>query len=398
MKKYLLLVICLLFIVGCDKKQEKEIVSSTPEVEAIIKVEYKEDRDIVFLDKVKVSDFITSINGELVNDYTIDTTEIGNKKVEYEYINEQGIKVKQVFDINILDKEAPIIWVSGSYTLTKGENINVAEKIMCADNYDDTPNCTVEGKYDSNKVGSYKLKYVAIDSSGNKSTKDFVLNVVNPSKSSANTSTKSFSSIIKNYKNENTQIGIDVSKWQGNIDFDKLKAAGVEFIFIRVGYGTGQGKPNVVDEKFERNIKEANRVGIPVGIYYYSYADSKERAISDAKWVIEQLKGHQVDLGVAYDWERWGAYNDYKQSIYHMTENAKAFLDTLKDAGYEGLMYSSKVFLESIWYDTGYDVWLAHWISQTTYKGDFTYWQMCNNGKVDGISTTVDVNIRYLNK
>ena len=397
MKKYILVIIVVtLFLCGC----KKSIEVFEEEKNAIVNVIYSDNLEVGFLDKVNVSNFIKEINGT-INDYEIDTTEIGIRKIEYDYINEQGIKVKQSFNINIIDKKAPIIWLSGTYTLTKGENIDVAKKIMCADDYDDNPNCYIEGNYDSNKVGSYNLKYIAKDSSGNESSKSFVLKVVNPSNnnlSSGNQSRTDFNDVVKKYKTANTEIGLDISKWQGDIDFDKLKAAGVEFVFIRVGVAGGQGKENNVDVKFERNIKEANRVGIPVGIYFYSYADSKNRAIEDAKWVIEHIKDYKVDLPVAYDWERWGAYNEYHQSIYHLTENAKAYLDTLKNAGYDGLLYSSKTYLENIWYDTGYDVWLAHYTKQTSYKGPYTYWQMCSDGKVDGIDGAVDINIRYLNK
>ena len=397
MKKYILVIIVVtLFLSGC----KKSIEVFEEEKNAIVNVIYNDNLEVSFLDKVKVSDFIKEINGT-INDYEIDTTEIGIKKIDYDYINEQGIKVKQSFNINIIDKKAPIIWLSGTYTLTKGENIDVAKKIMCADDYDDNPNCYIEGNYDSNKVGSYNLKYIAKDSSGNESSKSFVLKVVNPSNnnsSSGNQSRTDFNDVVKKYKTANTEIGLDISKWQGDIDFDKLKAAGVEFVFIRVGVAGGQGKENNVDVKYEYNIKEANRVGIPVGIYFYSYADSKNRAIEDAKWVIEHIKDYKIDLPVAYDWERWGAYNEYHQSIYHLTENAKAYLDTLKNAGYDGLLYSSKTYLENIWYDTGYDVWLAHYTKQTSYKGPYTYWQMCSDGKVDGIDGAVDINIRYLNK
>ena len=399
-KRFIYLLLIILFISGCSKSNNvQEIVGNE---KPIIEIEYKDDREVLFLSKVKVSDFILNINGT-IEDYEIDTTEIGEKIVKYVYTNNQGIKINQEFSINVVDKNPPIIWVSGSYSLVKGENINIAEKIMCADDYDDNPTCYVEGKYDSNIVGSYNLKYIARDSSGNESSKDFTLKVVNPSKGNSSSTTKTnFKDVIKSHKNNNTEIGIDVSKWQGSIDFEKLKNAGVEFVFIRVGYSTGQGKENVVDENFVKNIKEANRVGMPVGIYYYSFADSKERSIADAKWVINLIKDYKIDLPIAYDWERWGAYNDYHQSIYHLTENAKVFLDTIHDAGYEGLLYSSKVFLESIWYDTGYNVWLAHWLTNYTnkssYKGEYEYWQMANNGRVDGISTDVDINIRYLNK
>ena len=75
--------------------------------------------------------------------------------------------------------------------------------------------------------------------------------------------------------------------------------------------------------------------------------------------------------------------------------NAKSFLDTIKKAGYEGLLYSSKNYLENVWYDTGYDIWLAHYTNKTSYTGDYKYWQMCSNGRVDGINGNVDINIMY---
>ena len=71
-------------------------------------------------------------------------------------------------------------------------------------------------------------------------------------------------------------------------------------------------------------------------------------------------------------------------------------MDTITEAGYEGMLYSSKNYLEDIWLDTTYPVWLAHYTSQTNYEGDYTYWQICNNGRVDGINGYVDINIRYL--
>ena len=75
---------------------------------------------------------------------------------------------------------------------------------------------------------------------------------------------------------------------------------------------------------------------------------------------------------------------------------ATSFLDTLKDAGYEGMLYSSKTYLENIWFDTSYPVWLAHYTKNTNYSGKYEYWQLCSNGKVDGIDADVDINIRYL--
>ena len=149
-------------------------------------------------------------------------------------------------------------------------------------------------------------------------------------------------------------------------------------------------------KKFEQNIKGFNEVGIPVGVYFYSYANSKESAIKDAEWVLEQIKGYEVELGVAYDWESWSFYNNFHQSFYSTTMNAKAFLDTVAKEGYKGLLYSSKNYLEKVWFPLDdYDVWLAHYTRETSYQGKYKYWQLASNGRVAGINGFVDVNIMY---
>ena len=78
--------------------------------------------------------------------------------------------------------------------------------------------------------------------------------------------------------------------------------------------------------------------------------------------------------------------------------NAKAFLDTIQNRGYQGMLYSSKNYLEKVWFDIGYPVWLAHYTSKTSYTGKYDYWQLCSNGKVPGISGNVDINIYYKTK
>ena len=151
-----------------------------------------------------------------------------------------------------------------------------------------------------------------------------------------------------------------------------------------------------MDSQFERNISEANRVGIPVGIYFYSYASTPKESFNDALWVMTQLQGYDVELPIAYDWENWDDFNDYDVSFYDLTYTAQTFLDTVGLVGYDGLLYSSKIYLEKIWLDIDYEIWLAHYTSETNYKGEYRFWQLCNNGRVDGINGDVDINIMYL--
>lgn len=369
---------------------------------AKVEVKLSEKLEANFADTLRVSSFIESINGKIVDDYVIDTDKLGKKTINFEFVNEDGIKIKYSYIIDVVDKEAPLIWLGKSYNVTKGSEDYLLDKIMCGDNYDNNPKCYIEGEYNLDEVGSYKLVFKAEDSSGNKTEKKFTLNVNEPKKGGSNSNTEKvttdFSQIVKDYKNDDTQIGIDVSKWQGDIDFSKLKASGVEFVIIRVGSSNGLNGENFVDSKFIQNIKNANAVGIPVGIYFYSYASTIDRAISDAKWIVEQIKDYKVDLPIAFDWENWGSFNKFDVSFFGLTNIAKGFMDTIKDAGYDAMLYSSKTYLENIWLPTSYPVWLAHYTKNTNYTGEYSFWQMCSNGRVDGISGDVDINIRYIEK
>lgn len=369
---------------------------------AKVEIKLVENLEAEFADTLRVSSFIESINGKIVDDYVIDTEKLGKKDINFEYVNDDGIKIKYSYVINVVDKEAPLIWLGKSYNVTKGSEDYLLDKIMCGDNYDSNPKCIIEGEYDLDKVGSYKLVFRAEDSNGNKTEKKFTLNVNEPKKGGSNSNTEKvttdFSQIVKDYKNDDTQIGIDVSKWQGDIDFSKLKASGVEFVIIIVGSSNGLNGENFVDSKFIQNIKNANAVGIPVGIYFYSYASTIDRAISDAKWIIEQIKDYKVDLPIAFDWENWGSFNKFGVSFFGLTNIAKGFMDTVKDAGYDAMLYSSKTYLDNIWMPTLYPVWLAHYTKNTNYTGEYSFWQMCSNGRVDGIKGDVDINIRYIEK
>ncbi len=369
---------------------------------AKIEITLVDNLTLEFSEKKRVSSYIQSINGKIVDDYIIDSTELGKKEVVFQFINEDNIKVKYSYIIEVVDTKEPLIWLGSSYRIPVGSNTNLTDKILCGDNYDHRPNCYIEGTYDLNTVGIYPLVFKAIDSSGNEESIAFDLNVYQPSNSKTEnpkpTTYTDFNDIIRKHKKETTKIGIDVSSWQGTIDFEKIKKAGVEFIMIRVGGTKGTNGEYFLDKQFERNMKEASLHGIDVGIYFYSYADSIEGAKQDAKWVIEQLKDYKINLPIAFDWEEWAYFNDYNLSFFGLTTLAQTFLDTLRDAGYQGMLYSSKLYLEKVWLETEYDIWLAHYTEQTDYEGNYKIWQLCDNGKVDGIEGPVDINVMYINQ
>ena len=372
------------------KKAKKIVELKTTEVE-------------VYSD-IKLKDLISNINGKIIDNKKIDTKKLGKKEITFEYINDDNIKINYTITINVVDKTPPIISQIKNYKITEGDTTDISKTLFCGDNYDKNPKCTIKGEDAGNPPGTYNVTFIGVDSSNNKSTNK--MNIIVEEKqenkqSKNNTQQKEpvytdYKDVIKNYKTSDNEIGIDVSHWQGNINYKKVKKSGVEFVYIRVGRGDGIGEGYVLDEKFIKNIKGFNKVGIPVGVYFYSNANNKNDAIKEAKWVINQIKKYDVSLEIVFDWENWSKFQDYNLSFYSLTETANAFTETVEKAGYKGMVYSSKNYLETIWYNINSDIWLAHYTPKTDYEKKYKVWQLCNNGKVVGIEDNlVDINIRY---
>ncbi len=357
----------------------------------------KEDLYCNVFDKVTVNDFIVDKDLKIINSDKIDTKILGTKEISFIYLNYKGKKRRGTFKIKVIDDEAPIIWLNERYFIKVNSDDNLDEKIMCADNYDNRPNCKIKGEYDLTKTGNYNLDYVAIDSSNNQKNVKFTL-VVYDEERSENTSLKSFTDFnyfLENYKNDNTLIGIDVSKWQGKIDFEKVKAAGSDFVMIRLGTQDGINGKYVIDPYFKENIKSATDSGLKVGVYFYSYANSLKEAKKQAKWVVQNIKPYNITLPVALDWECYSYFNQMEISLFGLNEISNEFLKIIKKEGYDVMLYGSKNYLNSVWKYNNYDVWLAHYTKNTDYDKPFLMWQLCQNGKIDGIDTFVDINVLY---
>lgn len=351
---------------------------------------------------VKLSDIIEKINGKLIDNPKIDTKKLGKEQITFKYINNDNIKVEYTINLNIKDTTPPIISLINNYIVTRGEKENIEKELFCGDNYDANPKCYLKGDYDLNKVGTYSVEFIGKDSSNNISTHKMNIIVKEKNKSSKsqtnseeNIEYTDFNEVIKKYKTKKTQIGIDVSHWQGDIDFKKLKSSKVQFVYIRVGRGDGIGKDYILDDNFKTYIKGFNKVGIPVGVYFYSSANSLNDARREAKWVLKQIKKYDVSLEVVFDWENWDEFQKYNLSFYNLTEVANEFSKTIEKAGYKSMVYSSKNYLENMWYDLDSNIWLAHYTDKTDYEGKYKVWQICNNGKVKGIKSSVDIDIRY---
>ncbi len=364
------------------------------ELEAVV---LKEDLSVEFGTETKVSNFIENLKGSLIEDSQINTEQLGEKQVSFEYINVKKKRKMAEFTIKVVDTKPPQIFSGNSYTVNVGYDKNLADVLLSGDDADDNPTREILGEYDVDTIGDYNLTYSVTDSSGNQTKKDFVLHV----KEKGNAEKKKqkiidIADVFKNYKTQNSKIGIDVSKWQEEIDWQEVKNAGVEFAMIRIGYQTEYDGDYVLDPCFVANIEGAKAAQIPVGIYFYSYAKNVEQAKSQAEWAKENLGNYEIDLPIAFDWESWNSFNEAGMSFYTINKVANTFLETVEKAGYQGMLYSSKVYLEDIWYPTKYQVWLAQYNRKVTYEGEYSIWQMSENGRVNGIKNNVDIDVMYL--
>lgn len=188
--------------------------------------------------------------------------------------------------------------------------------------------------------------------------------------------------------------GIDVSKWQGTIDWMKVKADGIDFAIIRAGYGSNSTAYD--DKYYEKNVAGCEKVGIPYGVYLFSYANSVSDAISEADHVIRLVKGKKLSYPVFYDLE--DAKTTGKCSNALILEIAKTFTERVEAAGYTVGIYANKNWnttkLTDKWYDTK-PRWIAQYNSKCTYTGKYDIWQYTSSGKVNGISGDVDMNYCY---
>ena len=368
---------------------------------ALVHVELIENLDIEVYSKIKLSDLIREINGELIEDSEIKTTHLGTKEINFEYVNEENITVPYSFEINIVDKTKPIISQYNSKTIFVGDK-DFKDTMFCGDNYDNKPKCIIKGEYDVNTPGTYPLTFVGVDSSNNISSHDFDLIVKEKTKTSNYSGGDPFynslplEDIITTYKTKDTKIGIDVSKWQKDINYKKVKKSKVEFVMIKLGGRDGIDGELYLDPKYKENIEGFNKQKIPVGVYFFSHAKNKEQALEEAKYVVKHVKEYDIDMPIAFDWENFESYRKYNLSFYSLTEVAKTFMDYIDKKGYQPILYSSKYNLENYWYETDYKTWLAHYTDQTNYVGNYYIWQLTANGKVDGIDkNVVDIDILY---
>lgn len=205
---------------------------------------------------------------------------------------------------------------------------------------------------------------------------------------------------VEHLKKENTGFGIDVSKWNKEIDWNKVKAAGVDFAIIRCGYRGSATGALVEDPYFKKNIEGATKAGIKVGIYFFTQAVNTVEAVEEASMVLTLCKGYELAFPIFIDTEGAGG-NGRADELDKETRTkvCKAFCETIENSGFNAGVYASKS-----WFSNQVDasvleshyIWLAQYRSTPTYDRSYDMWQYTSSGSIDGIEGRVDLNISYV--
>ena len=208
------------------------------------------------------------------------------------------------------------------------------------------------------------------------------------------------------YETDEITTGIDVSEFQGNIDWKAVADSGIDFAMIRVGY---RGMKNG-DACAKYNLQEASKNGLKIGAYFFSTAVTEEEAKEEAEWTKNLLSGYPVTYPVAYNCEGFQnpSSRQFELSVEERTKLADAFLKSIEEGSYTGMFYAAKNELDdnNLWnaddLSLNYRIWVAQYSDQTwpektksDYTGDHVMWQYTNQGKLDGIKGAVDFNVAY---
>lgn len=196
------------------------------------------------------------------------------------------------------------------------------------------------------------------------------------------------------------QMGIDVSKWNGSIDWDRVRNAGITYAIIRCGYRGASTGTLVEDPYFRENMQGALNAGLKVGVYFFTQATNEVEAVEEASMAIALCRDYRVTYPVFIDTE--GAGGNGRADGLDMetrTKVCQAFCQTVEDAGYTGGIYGSRNWFRTrLRMDALADhvIWLAEYREKPVYAGNYHFWQYTSSGNVDGIEGRVDLDISYL--
>ena len=313
-----------------------------------------------------------------------------------------GYQSGDYFSNNHTDSKAPVYLIKPStVSVYKGTEFDISSYVGYADDVDRDVEVSYDKEIDTSETGSDSVTVTLTDDAGHSTTATFNVNIIDgsPNTSSSDGGASApgkvdFDTFAENYGGEDVSLGIDVSRWQGEIDFNKVKAAGCEYVIIRLGgYDDGEC---YTDRTYAQNIRNAKAAGLKVGIYWHAEESNAAEVKQSADYLKSILGNETLDFPIAYDWEDFAHFQSYGMNLYDINDCFNMFADEMKKSGFDTCLYSSKNFLENVWTnERGYKVWLANYATQTAYSGSYFMWQQTSSGKIDGINSAVDFNIYY---
>lgn len=286
--------------------------------------------------------------------------------------------------------------------LPVGSEFNINDYVSYIDDLDSEIDLQITGTVDPTTIGSYHLDLLITDDWGNTATDSINVTVYQPvdtgdSGNNTGTTTENatpFESFVAAYPGENIHYGIDVSKWQGAIDWNQVAAAGCEFAFIRAGWSS-EGEFHE-DEYFRTNMEGAQGAGIPIGVYVYTTDNTPDQVTALADTICGICSDYNVQLPIVFDWENFFSnFQKYNLSIADINDLYDVFEAQVESNGMTSMLYGSKFIMDVIWDDDIESVWLAHYTSQTDYTGPFAVWQQSCQGTIPGIDAYVDMDLYY---
>lgn len=314
--------------------------------------------------------------------------------------SEEVDKVLKEMNEEAEDVDAPMFLVfNGSPSLKPGEEFDIHKYIGYADDVDRDVTLEVSGSVDTSTEGTYPLKITITDDAGHSTSRDMNVRIATPAPNPDGGDKKfeNFSDFRSQYKTDETSVGIDISRWQEAVDFEKVKAAGCEFVYMRIG-GLDDGEL-YTDRYYLNNMAGAKAAGMQVGIYWHAEESSPAEVRESVRYMMEVLADEQLDFPIAYDWEDFKNFENYGMNIHDLNKCLQIFEEEVSKYGYKACLYGSKNYLETVW--TGkklYPVWLAHYTKSTSYAGDYFMWQHSCIGKIEGVKGDVDLDVLYRNR
>ncbi len=207
-----------------------------------------------------------------------------------------------------------------------------------------------------------------------------------------------YSDFQSTYEKKGALTGLDVSAWQGDINWTAVKNAGVDFVIIRLARCSSTTQEMTFDTKFMQNYQGAKNAGLLVGAYYYCTRGDTNAVRADVNTICDYLEQNNValDFPLAFDWEEYSKMSDWGiPDVNALNQLWYAYIDEMGKRGRDVMIYSSKWYLENWWDTCGKMAWVAHWTPMTNYSGEYHFWQISSRGSVDGIVGAVDLDIYY---